>query len=392
MRNSLIGILLRLIRVFLRVDHDKVAVLPSASAGSLGDQAMLDSITTQLIHKCEKTPVLIARQSDNVLLRNLVALTVIDAPGVMGKLRAARQIFSCGQMLFIGADVIDGGYGGDCNRLGLLDIAARAGMTCGAVNFSFSERPGKAAVARLHKLPQVYMHPRDPVSMERFRKVVGREAVQVADVAFLLKPEASSDNARTAIAWAHGQRNEGRCVLGINAGGTTLSMMKGDGLDSIGQCLESWLKADTNRAILLLPHDYKPQPAGDVEPLQELYDRLAPQFGDRVHMVQFPFEAWDVKAMAEALDFALLARMHFAIACLGMGVPPLCIAYAGKFEGLMQHFGLEDMLVSNEEVLDPEVLLARLEAFETRVPAMKETITAGMAQVKELSERNFAWL
>ncbi|WP_187431399.1 hypothetical protein ROLI_045330 (plasmid) [Roseobacter fucihabitans] len=392
MLNSLIGVLLRLIRVVLNVDHNKVAVLPSASAGSLGDQAMLDSITTQLIQKSAKTPVLIARQSDNISLRNPVTLAIFDAPGVMRKLRAAKQILSCGQMLFIGADVIDGGYGGDCRRLGVLDVAARAGMGCAAVNFSFSEHPGPAAVARLHRLSPVHMYSRDPISLRRFHKVVGREAVQVADVAFLLKPEASSNNAKIAISWAKEQREAGSCVLGVNVGGTTLSMMKGDGLDSIGRSLEGWLSTNPDRAVLLLPHDYKPQPVGDVEALQALLDRLSPQFGNRVHMVQFPFETWDVKAMADVLDFALLARMHFAVACLGMGVPPLCIAYAGKFEGMMQHFGLENMLVSNEEVLDPAVLLARLEVFEAAMPIMKEKINAALPEVKELSKRNFAWL
>lgn len=353
---------------------------------------MIDSACRHIVQKLGKKTVLIARESDSLELRNVTEVAIFDAPRLLDKIGAARQIFQSGQMLMIGADVIDGRYGGDCARLNLLDLAARSGLKCAISGFSFSEKPGAAALVRLKKLPEMPMHARDIVSLKRFQETLQRQGTLVADLAFLVTPEALAQNSRAAIAWAQGHRTAGRKVMGVNIGGTTLSKMKGNGVEAVGQCLEHWMESNPERAILLLPHDCKPQPVGDVEPLQALYDRLAPQFGDRVHMVQFPFEAWDVKAMAEVLDFALSARMHFAIACLGTGVPPLCIAYAGKFEGLMQHFGLEDMLVSNEEVLDPEVLLARLEAFETRVPAMKETITAGMARVKELSERNFAWL
>lgn len=392
MRNSLIGAFIRLVRFFLKVDHDKVVILPCTNPGSLGDQAMIDSACRHIVHTLRMKTVLIARKTDTLDVHDVTEVAVFDAPGIWKKVVAARQIFLSGQMLMIGADVIDGRYGGDCARLGLLDLAARSGLKCAISGFSFSEKPGSAALERLKNLPTMPLHARDAVSLKRFEDAVQVPATLVADLAFLVTPSAEAENSRIAISWAQAQRDMGRTVLGVNTGGTTLSKMKGDGLDSIGECLEGWLDANPDRAVLLLPHDYKPQPVGDVEPLQALLDRLTPQFGDRVHMVQFPFETWDVKAMAEVMDFTLLARMHFAIACLGMGVPPLCIAYAGKFEGLMQHFGLENMLVSNEEVLDPAALLARLETFESAVPVMKEKISAALPAVKDLSKRNFAWL
>ncbi len=392
MKNKLAGLALRALRLVLPTRNNRVVILPSANAGSLGDQAMMDSISQTLIHDLAKTPVLICRTSDKITLRNPVERAHLDAAGTMGKLRTVLQIAKSQSLLFIGADVIDGIYGGDCGRLKLVDLAARGGMQTGAVNFSFSDKPGAAALARLRAMPDIPMHPRDPISLQRFKDALGREATQVADVAFLLRPEATADNAKAAIAWAEGQKAKGHTVMAVNAGGTTLSQMKGDGLGALEQALTAWMQADPNRSILFLPHDYKPQPTGDIEPLQTLQDRLSPQFGDRVNVVNFPFDTWDVKAMAATLDFTLLARMHFAIACLGQGVPPLCVTYAGKFEGLMRYFGLENMLVSNDEAQDAEALLARINEFETRVPDMRAQITKRLPEVKALSMQNFEWL
>lgn len=392
MINRFAGMALRIARLVLPTHNNRVVVLPSANAGSLGDQAMIESITHTLIHEKDKVPVLICRTTDKLELRNTVERAFLDAGGPLGKLRTVLQIARSKSLLFIGADVIDGEYGGDCGRLKLVDIAARGGMQTAAVNFSFSENPGAAAVARLREMPDIPMHPRDPVSFERFTKALGRDATQVADVAFLLNPEDTAQNAKDAITWAKAQKSAGHVVLGVNAGGTTLAKMKGDGLAALEGALQTWMDTSPSRSILLLPHDYKPQPTGDVEPLRTLKERLSPKYGDRVHMVDFPFNAWDVKAMAAEMDFTLLARMHFAIACLGQGTPPLCVAYAGKFEGLMQYFGLENMLISEAEALDPVALSARLEEFETRVPDMRERITTHLPEIKTKSRRNFEWL
>lgn len=392
MKNRLAGLALRLLRLVLPTRNNRVVILPSANAGSLGDQAMIESISHTLIHECDKHPVLICRTTDTLSLRNPVERAYLDASGIFGKLGTVLQIARSRSLLFIGADVIDGVYGGDCGRLKLLDLAARGGMQAAAINFSFSDKPGAAALGRLRALPQIPMHPRDPVSMQRFKEALGRDATQVADVAFLLRPEARAENAKATIAWAEAQKAKGHTLLGVNAGGTTLSKMKGDGLGALEGALAAWLEASETRSILLLPHDYKPQPTGDIEPLQTLLERLAPRFEGRVHMVDFPFDAWDVKAMAAVLDYTLLARMHFAIACLGQGVPPLCVTYAGKFEGLMQYFDLRNMLIDNDEAQEAEALLARIEEFETRVPAMSAQIKARLTDVRTMSKKNFGWL
>lgn len=394
MSKRILGALLRLLRLFLGSGAGRVVILPPTNAGSLGDQAMLDSLSHQLVHTHGKTPVLVTRHGDDMALRNPVEMAFVDGPGLWGKWRALRQILRAEALIFIGADVIDGAYGGDCKRLVLLDMAARAGLRTAAAGFSFSEKPGATAVARLKDMPPMPMHPRDPVSMQRFMATIGdrHEMHQVADLALLVTPEARAETARKAVAWATEQREKGHVVLGLNAGGTTLSKFKVDGVQVLTEMLEAWLRANDKRSALLVPHDYRPQPVGDVEPLRTVLERMPPELQDRVYMVDFPFDAWDAKAIAGALDFALLARMHFAIACLGQGTPPLCVTYAGKFEGLMQHFDLQNMLLSNEEAVSPEALLARLETFEADAPKLRSHIQERLSAVQDLSRKNLAWL
>lgn len=354
---------------------------------------MLDSCCQYLSGMGRKV-VMIQSRSKPVNIRWPVEVAHPQDGSPLERVAALREVLSCGALAFIGADVIDGVYGvdGDCKRLGLLDLAARAGMKTAAINFSVSATPGATATQRLRALPQMPMHARDPVSVDRFRTLTGREPVAVADVAFLLTPEARAPEAQAAIAWIREQKAAGRRVLAVNAGGTTFAKMKGDGVAALAECLENWLAASPDRAVLVLPHDYKPAPVGDVKPLEQVAERLSATSPDRVRMVRFPFGAWDAKAIAGEVDCALVARMHFAIACLGMGVPALCVVYQGKFEGLMQHFGLKDVLIPLEEAHDPRVLADRLAGFEARLPELRAQIAARLPAVKALSERNFAWL
>ncbi|MFC3060298.1 polysaccharide pyruvyl transferase family protein [Paenirhodobacter populi] len=390
MRDQNIVAALRLMRRFIKVDPKKIVILPPSSGGSLGDQAMLDSTAASISRFGDV--VLVAVPEPNTTLRTKLTYAPLNGGSKLDKLRAVKEILSAGTILFLGADVIDGAYGGDCRRLGVFDLFVRAGLRGACLGFSVSAKPGARAVERLLNLPPVPMHVRDRLSLERFDKLTGRKGILVADTAFQLRPEVTTPVMGQAIDWARAQRAEGRKVLVVNLGGWTLERMKGDGVAAVNTCLERWLGASPDRAVLLLPHDFKPAPVGDIEPLRRLNGMLAPQFPDRVHFVEPPFNTWDVKALAGEIDFSMTGRMHFSIACLGMGTPTIGIVYQGKFEGLMDHFGLDNMLITPDEASDPDVLLARLNETEAQLPELRERIAGKLPTVKELSWKNFAWL
>lgn len=390
MRDQIIVAALRFLRLFIKVDTQKIVILPPTSGGSLGDQAMLDA-STEAVRGFGKVVVIDAPGS-LIPVRETVIYAPLNGSSKMSKLRALKEILSSGTILFLGADVIDGVYGGDCRRLGVLDMFVRAGLQGACIGFSISDRPGAKATQRLLKLPLMRMHVRDRVSLTRFEKLTGRKGILVADAAFCLRPEITTPVMQEAIDWTKAQRGQGRKVLAVNIGGPTLRKIPGDGIESMNICLERWLSEAPERAVLLLPHDFKPAPVGDIEPLRRLNEMLALKFSDRVMFIEPPFNTWDVKALAAEIDFSMTGRMHFAIACLGMGTPTIGIVYQGKFEGLMDHFGLENMLITPDTASGPDVLLSRLNEVETQLPELRSRIAKKLPEVKELSKKNFSWL
>ncbi len=392
MHSTIIGGIAKFIRIFLKIDDHSIIVVPPTNNGSLGDQAMVDVTCQQLFQKYNLKPIVIMDPNQEFSLRTHTNICYIPAPQLLSYVSSILQILKARYMVFLGADVIDGVYGGACRRLKLLDLAHQANIETAALGFSISKTPGKNAVKQLQYLPDMPMHVRDPVSLIRFNSIGKSKGIQVADLAFLLQPEARTNNSKEVIDWAKQKKAEGYTILALNAGGTTITKMGDKGIEAYKQLLSAWLKADPLRAILFVPHDTRPDPVGDIGPLQNIKKYLSQDMSERVHMLNPPFDAWDAKAVAGVVDFAMTARMHFAIACLGMGVPALCVTYQGKFEGLMEHFQLEDMLLTPEDVLDKNKTLKYLNNLEGNLAKVRAQIKIRLPKVKDLSEQNFKWL
>ena len=77
---------------------------------------------------------------------------------------------------------------------------------------------------------------------------------------------------------------------------------------------------------------------------EDCYNAFTATFPDRVEMLRPPLNAWELKHLAGMVDLVLTGRMHLAIAALGMGTPPLCVAYMDKFEGLFHLFNIASRL------------------------------------------------
>jgi polysaccharide pyruvyl transferase WcaK-like protein len=165
--------------------------------------------------------------------------------------------------------------------------------------------------------------------------------------------------------------------------------MSGQGVRAYAEVFIRWLKADLNRAILLLPHDLRPAPVGDVEALEAIANAIWPHIPDRLELVRPPIAAWDVKALCADADGVFTGRMHLAIAALGTGAPPLSIVYVDKFEGLMSHFELEGGLITPSEFLDGERTYSVLETFTKELPERRSKILGRLPAVQQLARRQF---
>jgi polysaccharide pyruvyl transferase WcaK-like protein len=84
--------------------------------------------------------------------------------------------------------------------------------------------------------------------------------------------------------------------------------------------------------------------------------------------------------------------MHLAIAALGMGVPIAVVSYQEKFEGLLDHFGLDrSVLISPRQFGDFESVWNWMEAALHSRTELAAQVRAKLPGVLDLARRNFQW-
>ena len=377
-----------------------VTVIPPYDSGGVGDQAMLDSTVGVVVrdHGQPATVRHITPVAERILLRE--ACTYLDSAGAAARGRMASRLETVQEqaVVTLGADVIDGIYGHavELQRLEWLDLKARQGKTVAVLGCSISASPHPAVMAKIAAMPFLRVYLRDEISLSRFEAAVGRPGTLVADTAFLLRPEITTAAGQGAANWIAAQRAAGRQVLAVNASGHTLEKMQGRGVDAHVAALRGWMGAGSDRAALFVPHDFRPAPTGDVEAVEAIAGALEEDFGaaagGRLHVLRAPFNAWDLKALMGQVDALLTGRMHLSIAALGMGTPPLCVVYQGKYEGLMRHFGIDGLLMEPEEMLEAETVAARIGRLMDDAPGLRARIEDRLPAVTALSRRNFEWL
>lgn len=376
-------------------DPQAVAVLAPESFGSVGDQAMLEVMREQLVRHGFKPTFVYLPGWRKIPLRSAAPHTILNYSTRIPR-RRWSTIARSGAMVLVGADVVDGSYGRKLPSrwIAKLGLAQEAGARVGIVSFSVSPEADPAIVEQLRATEGFHFTPRDPVSLARFTRATGQPATQSADLAFLLTPELRAPTAVLADAWLAARKAAGDTVMFVNVGGPTLARMPGDGVAVMEDVMRQWLDASAARSIFLVPHDFRPTPYGDMDALERLLAPLVAAFPERVAMLRPPFDAWDVKALCHHADLALSGRMHLAIACLGMGVPVVSVVYVGKFEGLMQHFGLadEDLLIETGVAPQADRILARIERVTAQRDRLSAIIRSRLDAVKALAARNFDWL
>jgi polysaccharide pyruvyl transferase WcaK-like protein len=241
----------------------------------------------------------------------------------------------------------------------------------------------------------VRINVRDPVSLDRFRRSIGRAATLVADAAFLLEPGVPAIASQDAAAWVAARKREGRTVIALNYHGLLfedpargrLALLQASVAAALGN-----LALRRSACWLLLPHDSRPQ-ADDIGVLSALYDALPAGARASAYLVPAVPPAAEIKGLVAMLDGVVAGRMHLAIAALGTGTPVMAFDYQGKFLGLFRHFRLpEHLLLDPVEATDPAFLTPRLESFLDELSALRGTIAAELPSVRGAAALNFAAL
>jgi colanic acid/amylovoran biosynthesis protein len=373
---------------------------PWTLAGSKGDEAMMEAIVEQFRRRVpglEIGVVTATWAASREAQRRGWTAVLAWSPWLA---RANRRIgeFRPDAMVVLGADVMDGYYNPVFTTRVLLmaDGAARRGVRVTIVGFSFNADPSPCLRPVFDGLsPAIAVNVRDQVSLDRFNAFSTAPANLVADAAFMLEPDASTDIVESVREWTGRRRAAGDVVLGFNIHPMLIARATRQQVDRLVENAAAALRgvAQKRRAsFLLIPHDYRGG-SGDAACLVPIHDALVPRLGERVMLVTGTHSAAELKAIAGLVDGVVTGRMHLAIACLGMGRPAAAMTYQDKFHGLFDHFNLPRRFL-----LSPDALMAegRLEAmmldFFDSLPELDRQVAERVGTVREAACRNLVGL
>ncbi|WP_197451339.1 polysaccharide pyruvyl transferase family protein [Rosistilla oblonga] len=295
------------------------------------------------------------------------------------------------EMLVIGADVLDEGYGEERSvaSMDAIDLATKLGIKTRILGFSVNGKPSPGLVARMSRLgKRTRLLVRDPVSFRRLQAAGIPGIEQVGDLAYLLNPAEIPQEDLGLRRFVNQNRGN---LIGINLTQVVLGQYGAEQhrLEVLAEACRRLAIEDGVR-FLLLPHD---EPEG-VEYLRAFQEKLHREAEPISHLVSPLPHAQVLKHIAGLCKHVFTCRLHLGIASLGMGRPITGFPYQGKFEGQFELFGLSSGgLVGAERFPESADEMASL--FRQRISLsaqLSEQIRRHLPAVLELSKKNFEGL
>jgi polysaccharide pyruvyl transferase WcaK-like protein len=275
----------------------------------------------------------------------------------------------------------------------LCSLASAVGARTSILGFSFNDHPTLDSIRTLRSLPRdVRLCVRDPVSYERLASHLDRPIDLVADVAFVLKPNADTATAIAVCRWIEEEKRGSRVVVGVNLNHRLFLGPSPGAVDNVMAAFRSALidlfAARADLSFLLMPHDYRPYRGypGDLQVAEELLASLPA--GIRAHStIVGKCRASEIRAVCGRVDLVVTGLMHLAIAALDRETPVACLSYQGKFEGLLSHFGVDGL------IMDPRAAVDDLARFVGPLIEQREDIRNRIAtelpRIRRLAQANF---
>lgn len=146
------------------------------------------------------------------------------------------------------------------------------------------------------------------------------------------------------------------------------------------------LTRDSRVNVVLVPHV-----CGDAESVEDetrLCRRIADEYrqkhGRTLLCLDGALDHRQIKHAIGRCDMFLGARMHACIAAVSQAVPSVCLAYSGKFEGVMAPLG-EGAVVVDLRSAPAETILATVRSvFSQRAP-LRDSLTARLKTLPDFS-------
>lgn len=150
--------------------------------------------------------------------------------------------------------------------------------------------------------------------------------------------------------------------------------------------LVAGLVAEPGVQVLLIPHVCGGPASQEDETrlCQKLLPEFQSRFGPRVAYLDHFLNHREMKTLIGRCDVFIGARMHACVAAVSQGVPAVCLAYSGKFAGVMAPLGPAARVVDLRTASTAELLQAALEVFKDRT-LLRHDLQGRLRQLPDFS-------
>ena len=330
-------------------------VAPPTSPGSLGDEAFVLGLITELL--AAGRPVKVLLSGNGQAWPEVDPDLIVPVPRLFARRvgQAERDMIDTlgagDRVILLGADTLDGTYGsaGRDRFLALALAASARGAAVDVVSFSLRRSGDRSKLLRFVFKTADRVVARDVLSVRLCREVYGRSALVAPDAAFLVPPPPGGP----------GWNADGPLVINLSTRAEqSRTLSRQDIADDLATVIARGAAAESpGRPVLTLPHDVRPY-CGDLDSLGRLEEalrrfRLRPTRPDNPH--PGPSE---VRQLLCGTSLVITGRMHLAIAALSVGVPVIGLTYHDKWEGLWDLFDLPRELLLDARTTESDEVAA----------------------------------
>jgi polysaccharide pyruvyl transferase WcaK-like protein len=382
-----------------------VAILTPSTVGNLGDEAMVSSVVSQLRAIDPKLEItLITHEPTDAPYYHHLKVHTVHISGYFARVANGGACARLGELMtkatdfiMLGADVIDGRYNESRSfrRLYMARQAHQAGLNVFVLGFSFSDKATLRIRAYMSKECTGFTYVcRDPLSAQRVSDIVGKPVGQGADLAFMvpIPDDPMTDAATEANVQIDAWRTEDRPVVVFNANPLGLMAAMPDiDLSAAAQAYATCIDAVSKRtgcAVLMLTHDNRPGPHSDADFMTQVREKMDATVP--CHFEPRTMRAMDVKMLCRRVDLTVTGRMHLGIASLGAGTATMILDFQGKVQGLFRLFGMPEMALNVEDVLEPEVFSNLVTEKLADHANIAQRVQGNLDKIHELSRVNVA--
>lgn len=208
------------------------------------------------------------------------------------------------------------------------------------------------------------IYSRDAAGVETIRSLLssGTPAVMVVpDVGFSMPAAPISVEVLDALTRA----KRGRPLVGLNVsrllyeGGYNRANMFGlrESFADLSYRIAAHVVSTLDASVLLIPHVCGSKESDEDETyLCVAMQRDLASRGVEVSYIAHPLDHREIKSVIGACDLFVGSRMHACIAAVSQGVPAVCLAYSGKFAGVMHPLGASATVIDLKHASSEDVL------------------------------------